>query len=107
MLNEQFPPRRPSIIWDAEGHYRNLPWREFKSEVDAVPGGIGVAATDFSELMEYRGAPFREKTWVLRETATELLAARVRRMTFACLPGSAPFSCFTTVTSMLAGCWSG
>jgi hypothetical protein len=74
MSDDEFPPRRSSIIWDDSGRYRQLSWREFRAESESTPGGLGVAAGDLLELVEYRPAPFREKTWTLRKAATELLS---------------------------------
>lgn len=73
-MNQDFPPRKGSIVWDEQGCYRGLNWSDFCREVRAAPGGLGVAAGDFQELLEYRPAPYREKTLTLREAATELLA---------------------------------
>jgi hypothetical protein len=76
-MNEEFPPRQGSIVWDNQGHYRGLTWEDFCREVRATAGGLGVAARDFVELLEYRPSPYRDKTWTLREAATELLADAV------------------------------
>ncbi|MEK7407591.1 MAG: toll/interleukin-1 receptor domain-containing protein, partial [Acidobacteriota bacterium] len=74
-----------SIVWDEQGRYRQLAWPQFRTEVQATPGGIGVAAADLMELVEYRPAPFREKTWVLREAATELLSGATQDEDFRLL----------------------
>jgi hypothetical protein len=73
LTSEDFPSRRNSIVWEGD-HFRSLDWSEFRREVETTPGGIGLAATDFQEMLEYHPAPLRDKTWVLRAAATELLA---------------------------------
>jgi hypothetical protein len=66
--------RRDSFVWDQNGQFLYCSWSELKQAIQQTPGGLGIAAADFGEMLEYRSAPFREKTWALRNEYTRLVA---------------------------------
>jgi hypothetical protein len=61
-----------SLIWDSEGRYREQSWEQFTYRLKRTHGGMGIAAADFIELLAYKPAPFRDKTWTQRQAYTEL-----------------------------------
>lgn len=66
-----------SLVWDLAGKYREQTWTEFKTRLAETHGGLGVAAADFAEMLEYKSAPFHEKAWTLRKAYSELTAGAV------------------------------
>ena len=63
-----------SLIWDEQGNYREQTWTQLRDRMLKTQGGVGIAADDLLEMLRYRSAPFRNKTWILRETFTKLVA---------------------------------
>lgn len=68
----------PSLVWDEQGKYREQTWTQLKDRIHKTQGGVGIAADDFLEMLQYRGAPFRDKTWTLRERFSELIADAIK-----------------------------
>lgn len=64
-----------SLVWDDSGRWRDQSWSQFKERLEATHGGVGVAADDLIELLEYKPAPLRDKTWLQREAYTKMTAA--------------------------------
>jgi hypothetical protein len=42
-----------SFLWNEEGKYLNLSWKELKNKITKVTGGFGIAADDFAYLLQY------------------------------------------------------
>lgn len=63
-----------SIIWDENGKYRKLSWNEIKKEAEKIRGGISILTEDLLEMLEYKAAPFREHTKVLRKAFSEIIS---------------------------------
>ncbi len=63
-----------SIIWNENGKYRNLSWKRMKEEAEKTRGGIAIVTEDLLEMLEYKGAPFREHTAILRKAFSELIS---------------------------------
>ncbi len=67
-----------SLIWDSRGKYRGLTWNDVIAEVHRTRAGVHILTEDLLELVEYKPAPFREHTTVLRAAARALLAGAVQ-----------------------------
>ena len=63
-----------SIIWDENGKYRKLSWKKIKEEAEKTRGGISILTEDLLEMLEYKGAPFREHTTILRKAFSEIIS---------------------------------
>jgi hypothetical protein len=71
---EYYHKEGPSLVWDEQEKYREQTWTQLKDRILKTQGGIGTAADDFLEMLRYKGAPFGEKTEILREAFSELVA---------------------------------
>ncbi len=61
-----------SVIWDKEAKFREQKWPQLRARIEATQGGVGVAADDFVEMLQYRPAPFHDKTQSLRNEFADL-----------------------------------